>query len=286
METLATNITVKPLVHTDILKYLTAIYDFIRTYNTSNISFVDEGTKLLKSLDYSIKTKEDFKKETHDTHGPARMAMFNENFCGEEYCHQLYIRIFHDDAVNWKKAAHNTEYEFEFKDKNTHDILFPGNPDYDADVIDFIATAVYQETEFQNFKLDPITGLASPVISPKNTTAAPYDSLAHRYAPDQDISNITRRVDFKGHVWSTTKLDATHKAHYILQLDKNGDLHCYDVWSDSAGAVEKRISITEGVSAKEWLTEYLKLVKIHGFLKHYSWEMIEKAITKYKENNK
>lgn len=272
----------KPIDHPDLLAQMDALYNFVRTLSTDSIDQIETGISDLKALDYSIKTKAEFNGKIDSGHGPGRLLIFSESYIGEEICARCFIKIIHDDPDQWTGYAHNTSYDLTIYNETTHNTLFPGNPRGDEEVIDLIGTGVYQETEFTKFQLDQITGLATPIISPENTSEHPFDSFNHSYAKDLDVSNIKRRIDFKGHLWSKHKANSTHKAVYILSLDINCDWHCYDVVSYPGTAIEKQIEVTYGAGAEILLEQYRHVIKMYNFLSRYSWEEIEDIVSRLK----
>ena len=271
-----------PISHLDLLDKLDTLYNFIRTLPTNNIEQIETIIAELKALDCSIKTKAEFKGESNTGHGPGRMLTFSESYIGEEICANCVIKIIHDDPDQWRGHAHNTGYDLTIYNKAAHDTLFPGNPKSDEEVIDLIGIGMYQETEFNNFKLDPATGLSTPTISVKNTSGSPYDSFSHSYVKDLDISNLRRRIDFKGHLWSTATARSTHKAAYILSLDVNCELHCYDVFSYPGTAIEKQIDVSYGDGVNSLFDQYKHIIRMYRFLSRYSWENLETMVTKFK----
>lgn len=205
-----------------------------------------ELLKLAREIDYSIKTKTEYKTKqsfVEFSHGPGRLAIFLLNYFGECYLHKGLLTIKEDDPT-LGRANHTNTYQLELKDLDTHLKLYKGNPTKEDDPYDFNTIFVKQISQFID------TGRI------QDTTKNPWDSYQNTY------TEPSRTLDFKSAFWNS---GSEHEVNYILQLSSSKELICY-----TGGTKErKNIVFTPSAQAEDYFNKYFTTLSLINYLDQY-----------------
>lgn len=205
-----------------------------------------ELLKLAREIDYSIKTKAEYKTKQsfiESSHGPSRLAVFLLNNFGECYLHKGLLTIEEDDPT-FGLANHTNTYRLELKDLDTHLKLYKGNPTKEDEPYDFNTVFIKQVTQFTD------TGR---ILDP---TKNPWDSYANAF------TEPSRTLDFKSAFWNS---GSEHDVNYILQLSASKELLCY------TGGTRKRKNIvfSPDIQAKDYFNKYFATLDLVNYLNQY-----------------
>ena len=231
---------------------LEGIHNYELTKDITHIAPIQDEIKLARDIDYSIKTKSEYdNKATFDesSHNPARMAVFKLNKHGEFYIENGIVIIKNDDPCPVKNSHTNT-YRLTLKDPETHLRLYRGNPTKQDEPYDFNTMFISQITHYPN-------GAADSTPHPWESFSNPKKGLTCGYRPP------ARKLDFKSALW---KKKGEHDTHYILQLQRNGQLVC--MRSDTKEIKDFTFIPAPGV--EQHRVEYFKTLDLIDFFNQHN----------------
>ena len=225
------------------------IADYLKTSDKKYLLNIQEEIKLAKEIDESIMTKIEYASNCQfiaASHTPSRMAVFLLNYFGEHYLNQGEITIKSDDPSDRCTYTHDNTYRLVFKDIDTHEKLYKGNPTAEDDPYDFNSEFISQLTHYPNNTTD--------------TTATAWESFVHSPNFRPRYFTPKRTFDFKSALW---KSGGEHKVNYILKLDFDRELRLFN-------RVSKAEKCFEFIAAPEVSTFYDKYFQVLDMIRLFN----------------
>lgn len=244
-----------------------AIYQYLETGDISYINEYQKEIKLSKSIDFSIRTKDEFaaskavkaNKEFMEkrseakadeiiipsSHGVIRMYIFLMSHFGELFCDNGTLIVKDDDRYSGK-TSHMNKYVLHLKDQTTYDRLVRGNPTAKDQPYDFTSDFCEQITFYPDGKI-------------VDTTKTAYDSFIGEY------KRPFRKFEFKSALWTTGQY--LHNSDYVIQITRSGE---FIVRNSRDLKIQKDVIFEPAHGAEKYLAAYLSALDFIDKLKKYT----------------